>query len=348
MTNFWKTLLKPKSGHAKWLIFATLIVVLGLGAAGHLELVKEYLDTKQLTFKIGDFQMSAYGLLSACASVAVVFWSAAILSDFAENRIWRIRSLKSSSRALILKIVQIIIYFIAFLFAMDMVGIDLKALTIFSGALGIGLGFGLQKIASNFISGLILLLERAVEQGDMIELNDGTFGFIRKARARYMLVETFDGKEILVPNEDFIVNRVVNWTFSNNRGRVEIAVGVSYGADIELAQRLILEAARENPRTMNDPAPQCYLRNFGDSSVDFILHFWVDNIIEGRWQPQSEVMFSIWNKFKDNNIEIPFPQRDVHIKGEMLRLDTSAPLTPAAVKAPSKAAPKKAAKAKKD
>ena len=314
MKKFWINLLKPKSGHAKWLIFITLILVLVLGAAGHLDIVKQYLDTDRLTLRVGDFEMSAYAILISVSTVAVMFWSAAIFLEFIEARIRAISSLRATSRTLILKIINIIVYVIAFLFSLDMVGIDLKALTIFSGALGIGLGFGLQKIASNFISGLILLLERAIEVGDLVELADGTFGFIRKARARYMLIETFDGKEILVPNEDFIVSRVVNWTFTSTQGRVTLDIGVSYDADVELAKNLILEAAREHPRCISNPDPKCFLMNFGDSSVNFTLHFWVDDITYGRLEPHSEVMFGIWNKFQEHDIEIPFPQRDLHIK----------------------------------
>ncbi|HCQ71433.1 MAG TPA: mechanosensitive ion channel protein MscS, partial [Rhodospirillaceae bacterium] len=144
MKKFWMNLLKPKSGHAKWLIFATLVVVLLLGTAGHLGVIKQYLDTDQLTVHIGDFKMSAYAILISVSTVAVVFWSAAILLEFIEARVRSITSLRATSRTLILKIINIIVYVIAFLFSLDMVGIDLKALTIFSGALGIGLGFGLQ------------------------------------------------------------------------------------------------------------------------------------------------------------------------------------------------------------
>ncbi len=117
-----------------------------------------------------------------------------------------------------------------------------------------------------------------------------------------------------MPNEDLITSRVTNWTYSNSRGRTEIAFGVSYSSDIEKAQELILEAAREHPRCVSDPEPKCFLRNFGDSSVDFLLHFWVEDVSLGRWEPQSDVMFSAWRKFKEHGIEIPFPQRDIHIR----------------------------------
>ncbi|MCI5059986.1 MAG: mechanosensitive ion channel [Alphaproteobacteria bacterium] len=314
MTNIWLNIIKPKGIYAKWLIFLTLLALFGLGATGHFEVVQQHLDTQDLTFKVGNFEISAYKALKSILVVVLVFWTAAIISDFSEKRISKLKKMRAANRALILKIIHIGIYIIAGLFALDIVGIDLTTLTIFSGALGIGLGFGLQKIASNFISGLILLMEKSVEQDDLIELSDGTFGTVKKARARYTLIETFDSREILVPNEDLITNRVVNWTLTNTKGRIEIPVGVSYDSDIEKAQQLILEAAKEHPSSIDDPEPRCYLRNFGDSSVDFILHFWMANVLEGRWIPQSEVMFSIWQKFHENNIEIPFPQRDLHLK----------------------------------
>jgi small-conductance mechanosensitive channel len=228
--------------------------------------------------------------------------------------------MRAANRTLIVKISQILIYIVAILFAVDFMGVDLTTLTVFSGALGIGLGFGLQKIASNFISGLILLFERSIEEEDLVELPDGTFGFIRKARARFTLIETLDGKEILVPNEDLITSRVTNWTYSSNKGRVEIAIKVAFDSDLKLAHDLIVAAAAEHVRCLAEPAPACFLREFGESSINFILHFWVSDVTEGRWGPQSDVMFSIWEKFKANNIAVPFPQRDLHIRSSELKL----------------------------
>lgn len=314
MKNILIRFLKPKGLHARWFVFVTLIAILAFGAMGHLEIVRHYLDTEILTFKAGGYRITAYEALRLLITVALIFWISAIVSDVVEDRIGKIKKVRAATRALLLKIIQIGIYIIAFLLTLDIIGVDLTTLTVFSGALGIGLGFGLQKISSNFISGLILLLEKSVEQDDLIELPNGTFGFVKKTGARYTLIETFDTKEILVPNEDFITNPVINWTLSNSRGRVEIALGVSYGSDIEKARDLILEAAKAHPRCISVPPPKCYLRNFGDSSVDFILHFWVADVRDGRWEPQSDVMFEIWRKFKENNIQIPFPQRDLHLK----------------------------------
>ncbi len=314
MKNIWLHILKPKGAFAKWLMFLAMIAILALGTAGYFDVAKQYLDTDGLSFKAGAYKISAYKALKSLLIIVLIFWTAAIVSDVAESRINKLKKLRASNRALLLKIIQIFIYFVSFLFTLDILGIDLTTLTVFSGALGIGLGFGLQKIASNFISGLILLLEKSVEQDDLVELSDGTFGFVRKSSARFTLVETFDGKEIMIPNEDFITSRVINWTFSNTKGRVEIALGVSYGSDIEKARELILEAAKDHPRCIAEPEPKCFLRGFGDSSVNFILHFWVADVTQGRWEPQSEVMFEIWRKFNKNHIGIPFPQRDLHIK----------------------------------
>ncbi len=324
MANIWISLIKPKGIYAKWFIFLTLVATVALGSTGYFDIVRQYLDTEALTFKAGSFEVSAYKALKSILIVILVFWGAAIASDFVEKRINKLKKVRAANRALFLKIVHIGIYIIAGLIGLDIVGIDLTTLTVFSGALGIGLGFGLQKIASNFISGIILLLEKSVEQDDLVELADGTYGFVKKASARYTLIETLDSKEILVPNEDLITSRVINWTFTNSKGRVEIPIGVSYDSDIEKARDIILESAKAHPRCIDDPEPKCYLRNFGDSSVDFILHFWVADVAEGRWIPQSEVMFDIWKKFHENGIEIPFPQRDLHLKTpDMIKVESN-------------------------
>ena len=314
MKKLFLSILKPKGIWASWLVFILLAAIVAAGVTGQFETLRQYLDTELLTFEVGNTRISAYTVLRALLVMALIFWSTAILSSIVENRVAKLSKVQVATRTLVTKIVQIALYIVAFLIAFELMGIDLTTLTVLGGALGIGLGFGLQKIASNFVSGLILLFERSMETGDLVELPDGTSGFVRRASARYTLIETLDGKEILIPNEDFITNRVTNWTLSNTRGRVEIPVGVSYGSDLDRAHALILEAAREHPMCIEDPAPQCFLRNFGDSSVDFLLLFWVAAVAQGRWAPQSDVMFAIWRKFRENGIEIPFPQRDLHIR----------------------------------
>jgi small-conductance mechanosensitive channel len=253
-------------------------------------------------------------MIKAIITIIMFFLLTGIVSDFGEKRIKSIKGIHSSNKALINKAFHIFIYFIGFMIGLNVLGIDLTAFAIFSGAIGIGIGFGLQKITSNFISGLILLFEKSIENGDMVELSDGTYGLIRKTSARYTLLETFEGREMMIPNEDFIINRVTNWTFNNRKGRLQIDIGVAYESDIEKARELILEAAKEFPGSIDDPKPACYLKEFADSSVNFMLFFWLADVSKGRYQAKNDVMLSIWKKFKENNISIPYPQRDIHIK----------------------------------
>ncbi len=302
-----------ESRAAKFIIFIGLAAVIAASWAGYLDGAREILDSERLTFVFGDVSFSAWMALRALVATIFLFWIAALISSSGAKQLRNISQLRSSNRSLLIKAFQAAVYFLLFLILLDVLGIDPTALVVLGGGLGIGIGFGLQKIAANFVSGLILLFEKSVEEGDLIELDTGIYGFARTTNARYTLVESFDGREVMVPNEDFITNRVVNWTFSNQQGRVEIPVGVSYGSDIERARELILEAARSHPRCSTDPEPQCYLRQFGDSSVDFLLLFWVDDVTQGRYEPQSDVMRAIWKSFGENGITIPFPQRDVHM-----------------------------------
>lgn len=297
-----------------WAMFLGLAAILGAGVAGWLDPVRAVLQRDALTFTVGEFRLSVYDAVRVVVVLGLVYWIAAIIAGLFERRVRAMSQLKSGTRSLIAQLVRIAIYVIAALITLDVVGLDLTALTVFGGALGIGLGFGLQKIASNFVSGLILVVERSIEEGDLVELPDGTTGFVRRASGRYMLLETFDGREILVPNEDLITGRVINWTLNNTRGRVEINMGVAYGTDLTLAQNLMLDAARNHPSCLVDPAPMCVLQAFADSAVEFQLFFWVGDVTLGRLEPRSEVMFAIVDAFKAHDITIPFPQRDVHLR----------------------------------
>lgn len=314
MNAFIASLFHLRTRAARWSVALFVAVLVALGSLGYLDPVKELLDSEALTFKIGSVSLSLYKLLRSLAVLIVLFWVASMLSAMGEKRLKKIKKMKASNRELLIKGFQASVYVLMFFIGLDVVGIDLTALAVVGGAIGIGIGFGLQKVTSNFISGLILLFEKSVEEGDLVELSDGTCGFVRHTGARYTLIETFDSKEVMIPNEDFITSRVVNWTYSNTQGRVEIVVGVSYDCDIEKARDLILEAATEHERCSKDPHPQCYLKDYGESSVDFLLYFWVDDVTQGRFEPKSDVMRSIWRKFKEHDISIPYPQRDLHIK----------------------------------
>ncbi len=314
MNKIWTAMLLPKAAYAKWLVLAALIGLAWLWAHGHFDVAQKYLDTERFTFIFGDFKLSAYNALKSVLFVIIIGWVTSIILETVNNRIAALKKVDVGSRALLQKILQIIIYILAFLITLNILGIDLTSLTVLSGALGIGIGFGLQKIAANFISGMILLFERSLKPGDLIELEGGITGYVRHSSSRATLIETIDGKEVLVPNEEFIVKQVINWTLNNPSARVTITLGVSYGSDIEKARALILEAANAHPRCVTAPEPTCFLDNFGDNSVDFIAYFWVDDINQGFRNIKSEILFSIWHKFKEHNIEIPFPQRDLHIK----------------------------------
>lgn len=298
---------KQEAGWIVYTIILPLAVAYILGVADNVAIL-----LNDASFSFGKQKITALMVVKTISAIIVLFWLASRLMNIVNARMSRIKSLHISHRTLATKIIQILLYFLVFVIAMQIIGIDLTALSVFGGALGVGLGFGLQKIASNFISGIILLMERSIQVGDMVELPDGIVGFIRKTGARYTLLETIDSREVLIPNEEFIIQRTITWTHSNNNGRIVIMVGVSYNSDLELVQKLMLEAATEHPRTLADPAPMCVMEAFADSSVSFGLYFYIPQVNEGRLQTKSEVLFSIWNKFKVSGIEIPYPQRVVH------------------------------------
>ena len=289
------------------------------------DLFTGYLDAHGFTF--GEIEITLYTVVKAIFLVSILVWFGKILSNSGEGYIRKRTTLSSSTKELLIKLFDIALYSILFLMTLNTLGIDLTALAVFSGALGVGLGFGLQKVASNFISGLILLTEKSITINNLIEMDDGVFGYVRKLGARASVVETFDGKEVLVPNEDFITSRVANLTHSNSKGRIEIMIGVSYASDLHKTQEIILAAVRNSDHIILEDneqdgyfKPKCLLWEFADSSVNFRVTFWLDNIGEGRWRTRSEVMFAIWDALKDNNIEIPFPQRDLHIRSGLENL----------------------------
>lgn len=314
MKSMFLYLLKPRAWIAKFLLFLMASGFVALAYFNYLTPLQTFLDSEIFSFNVGTFRVSAWLMAKFVVAFIIFFWLAGIISEFGEKRIHKLRQVSLRSRALFTKAYQILIYFIAFLIALDLLGLDLTGLTIFSGAIGLGIGIGLQKISSNFISGLIMLFERAVEEGDMIELSDGTTGIVRRTNARFTLLETFESREILIPNEDFITDRVTNWTYSNQLGRVDIHIGVAYGTNLKMTKTILLEAARQHPRCVSVPEPSCYLTNFGDNAVEFTLFFFVDSITEGRYGPKSDVLFEIAEQFEKYNITIPFPQRDVTIK----------------------------------
>lgn len=266
------------------------------------------------SIELGTIKLSLYLAIKAIFTGLFFFWFSSFLLENGEQKIMKLRGMKHSNRTLIYKAFQISIYAVLFLVFLDIIGVNLTAFAVVGGALGIGIGFGMQKITSNFISGLIILFEKSIENGHLIELESGILGFVRKIGARYTLVETFENREILIPNEDIITSKLTNWTFTNTLARTSIDVGVAYGSDLRLVERLILLAATSHEKIAKDPKPLCFLMEFGDNSINFRLLFWVLDVIDGRMRPKSDVMFAIDDAFKTHNVEIPFPQRDIYVK----------------------------------
>ena len=277
---------------------------------GLLESTIFYLD--DLAFKIGSVRISAYLVIKAIIVLIALFWLSSLVRNKSKSYIESSKTIKTSTKGLISKAIDILIYTVVFVVLLKTFGVDLTTLAVIGGAVGVGIGFGLQKIASNFISGIILLFEKSVEIGDIVELDNGNiYGTVKHFGGRYTIVETMDGKEIMIPNEEFIINKVTNWTYSNNRARIEIIIGVAHGTDLEQACELMVESARENPRCLNYPEVECYVTNFGEYDIKITLYFWISDIVGGRMKPRGEVLISIWKKFKEQGIKIPVPQREI-------------------------------------
>ena len=295
---------------AAWSLAA--LTTLGLfDAAG------ELLDGMAMTF--GEVRISVLTVAKGVMALGVLLWVTVSISNVLERRISRAESLTPSVQVLVAKLTKIVLVTLAFLIAINSLGIDLTALTVFGGALGIGIGLGLQKVASNLVSGLTLLMDKSIKPNDVIAVG-GTYGWIVSLGARYAAVRTRDGIEHLIPNEELITQRVENWTHSDKTVRLKIPVGISYRSDVRLAMRLCLEAAGAVGRVLAAPEPRCLLMGFGDSSVDLEIRIWIGDPEEGRSNVMSEVLLGVWDRFHEHGIEIPFPQRDLHLKSSDIRL----------------------------
>ncbi len=262
-------------------------------------------------FNLGNFRLSLLSALQAGLLLGVALWLSYSIGNFFDRRIQTIEELTPSLRVLLGKITRIALIILAALIAISGIGIDLTALTVLSGAVGVGIGFGLQKVVSNFISGIIILMDQSIKPGDTISLGE-TFGWIRELRARFVSVVTRDGREFLIPNEDFITREVINWSFSDKYVRLDVPFGVAYNSDPHEVIRLAIEAAGGVDRvdSTNSP-PVCWMTAFGDSSLDFKLRFWIDDPQQGLTNIRGKVLLALWDTFKEHDIGIPFPHREV-------------------------------------
>ena len=280
-------------------------------SVGGLEPIIDMLD--KLGFNVGTRRFSLLALIQLLLVLAALYAVVRFLNRLVGHTIKRTSGFDPTQQLLAQKLASVAILAAAFFIGIDLVGIDLTALAVFSGAFGLAVGFGFQKTFGNLIAGIILLMDRSIKPGDVIVVGE-SFGTVNKIGVRAVSIITRDGKEHLIPNENLMTQEVENWSYSNRDVRVHIPVGVSYECDLALAQKLMIEAARESKRVLQTPSPRVWLLGFGESSVDHEILVWIRDPEAGVGNVQSEILNRIWLLFKENGIAIPFPQRDLHIK----------------------------------
>ena len=290
-----------------------LVPVAALYALGVLDDLALRLD--QTVVALGNIRFSVLALIRGLIAGSLLFWLGSWSNRHSADFIKTRPELRPATRELAVKAAEVAIFGAAFLLLMSIMGIDLTAVAVLGGALGVGIGLGLQQIAANFVSGIILLVEGQTTIGDHVELDGGEKGTIVKMTARACILETFDGKWIVVPNEHFITSRVVNYSDAGSANRYEAAFSVSYETDINLVPALIEAAVAALPFVLKQPdGPDCELKGFGESAVDFSVEYWVQGLDDGKNKFASPVLFAIWNALKEAGIEMPYPRRVVEIK----------------------------------
>jgi small-conductance mechanosensitive channel len=266
-----------------------------------------------LAVSAGDLRISVFLLLKGVLIAALLIWIALALARVIDVRLQRVPSLTPSLRVLLAKLFRLGMLAIAVSLVLSSLGISLTSFAVVGGAVGVGIGLGLQKVVSNLVSGLILLLDKSVKPGDVIQIGD-RFGWISALNSRYASLTSRDGHEYLIPNEQLITNEVINWSYSSNHIRLEVPVCVSHESDPHQVRELLIGAAQRPARVLRQPAPVCNLVALGDSALEFRLRFWIDDPKNGIQNIKSEVLFAVWDALKAAGITIPFPQHDVHLR----------------------------------
>ena len=268
-------------------------------------------------FDIASARISVWTVLVALVVVILALVLARLAIRLACWMLARVTRLDSAQNLLAQKLISIAIWTVAFLIAIDIIGIDLTALAVFSGAFGLAVGFGLQKTFGNLLAGIILLMDRSIKPGDVIAVNDGitnTVGQVKKIGLRAVSVTTRDKKEYLIPNENLMINQVENWSYSSRNVRMRIPVAIAYGCDIDLAERLMLEAAKESKRVLDAPPPTVWLDKFGTDAIEFEILVWIKDPEEGLGNLRSDVLKRVWKLFNESGVQVPFPQRDLNLR----------------------------------
>ena len=275
---------------AKIVSFAAWTVA-ALNIVGLLPAAVVMLDSAAI--QLGTIKLSLLVVLKGILTLSVLLWLAVTLGQFADTRIRAIEDLTPSLKVFVSKIARALLIVVALLWGLNIIGIQLTAFAVFSGAIGLGIGFGLQKVISNLISGFILLADKSIKPGDVISVDD-TYGRISQLAARYVSVIARDGREFLIPNEDLITNKVINWSFTSDLVRLDVHFGVSYKADPHVVRPLACQAACTHERVVDEPLPVCHITGFGDSSVDYILRFWIRDPHQGMTNVRGHVFLALW------------------------------------------------------
>lgn len=297
-------------------VWSKMVVVVAFTVAvlNILHLLDPTLDLlNRWAFTIGQLRISALSVLEGMFSLGVLLWIAMFASRILEKRIKQLPNLTPSVQVLIGKLFKVTLIMLAIVISLNSIGIDLTALAVFSGGLGVGIGFGLQKVVSNLLSGIILLMDKSIKPGDIILIGN-TFGWVSSLGARYVSVETRDGTEYLIPNEDMITQQVINWSHQNDLARIKVHFYVSYNDDIPKALALMVEAATKPPRVLKQPKPRALLRRFSDGPVELELRFWIRDVQNGIPNVSSDVMLEAWKLFRENGIKLAVPNRELYIE----------------------------------
>lgn len=268
---------------------------------------------QRISFTLGNARLSLLTIVEVLLTLAVLLWGAGIAGRFAERRLAAIPTLTATAKVLLGKLAKIVLISLAFFLAIGTAGIDLTALAVFTGAVGVGVGFGLQRTISNLFAGIVLLLDKSIKPGDILEVG-GTFGWVASLGARYVEVETRDGTQFLIPNEDIITHQVFNWTHQHDNVRLKIRVRVAYDTDVRKALALMREAAGRPARVLKTPVPNPLVIGFGENGLELELRFWIADVRNGIHNVSSEVFVEILDLFRENAIKIPLPQRDLHVQ----------------------------------
>jgi small-conductance mechanosensitive channel len=297
---------------AAWLVAALSIL-------GQLEPTIDALDSVSIV--LGGLRLTPLLVIKLGVLLAVALWLSNVASNFAESRITQSSDLTPSIQVLLVKMIRLALMVFAVAVVMGAVGINLSALAIFSGAAGVGIGFGLQKIVANFISGIILLADKSVKPGDLVTIGDSS-GRISAMKTRYISVAAGDGREFLIPNEDLVTQKVTNWTYTDNNTLVKVNFGTNYDADPRLVCKLAAGIAAEVPQAIKGKPPNCILVEFAEAGMKFSLTFWIATP-DGMDNVKSEVMLSLWDAFKREGIKVPYPVREIRVRGGALPVETT-------------------------